>query len=150
MSEASVPLETLAQEIVARYKKGNDMLISAGKQLLEAKRRVEGGEAGEEWTWPRWRAVHLLPHITKGWINIQLKIADSRDPEKAASDHRERANEALRRHRDKLSSGNFEIAACDDVDDHQCEEIVASYFDLPRRQQDEFLRRIGAIRMIEK
>src|SRR5262249_49818808 len=48
-----VPLDTLANEINARLHKSEQMLISGGRQLQEARERVEAGEAGNV-TWSDW------------------------------------------------------------------------------------------------
>jgi hypothetical protein len=102
----NVPLDVLAGEIIACYKKGNDLLVSAGQRMLDAKRRVDAGEAGPDWDWLRWRAVHLMPHMSKRWINVQLRIAGSPEPEKAAAERRSKNAEQERARR---ASGNHVV-----------------------------------------
>ena len=44
---SGLPLDTLGGMIVAALNKSEDYIITAGKHLLEAQERVNGGEAGD-------------------------------------------------------------------------------------------------------
>ena len=69
------PLDVATADVIARYKKGNDMLTSAAIALRKLRERVEAGEAGPDWDWPRYCAAHLTPHMSQRWIRQQLKLA---------------------------------------------------------------------------
>jgi hypothetical protein len=70
-----LPLEAATKDVIARYKRGNDMLASAAIALGRLKARVDAGEGGEDWGWDKYRCIHLEPHMTRSWINKQLKLA---------------------------------------------------------------------------
>jgi hypothetical protein len=72
---ADLPLEAATADIIARYKRGHDMLASAAIALRKLKERIDAGEAGADWDWTSYRTMHLEAHITKRWINTQLKLA---------------------------------------------------------------------------
>lgn len=111
MTSNSVPLDTLAGEILACYKKGNDMLVSASQRMLEAKRRIDAGELGPDWTWRKWRAVKLMPHMSKQWINTQLRIAASPNPEEAAKERRDKNAVAERQRRQRQQVGGNHVVS---------------------------------------
>jgi hypothetical protein len=73
MSE--LPLEAATADIIARFKRGNDMLASAAIALRRLKERIDAGEAGPDWNWASYRTMHLEAHVTKRWINAQLLLA---------------------------------------------------------------------------
>jgi hypothetical protein len=68
------PLEAATQDVIARYKRGNDMLASAAVALRRLRERVEVGEA-EGMDWYSYRHAHLEPHISRRWIEKQLQLA---------------------------------------------------------------------------
>src|SRR5580692_5789782 len=70
-----IPLDAATADVIARYKRGNDMLASAAVALRRLRERIEAGEAGPEWDWSRYRAAYLEPHIQRRWIERQLKLA---------------------------------------------------------------------------
>jgi hypothetical protein len=72
---AEIPLEAATADVIARYNRGNDMLVSCASALRRLKDRVDAGEAGPDWDWPKYRRIHLEPHIKKRWINTQLQLA---------------------------------------------------------------------------
>jgi hypothetical protein len=73
----NLPLEAATADVIARYKRGNDMLESAAIAMRHLKERVDAGEAGPEWDWNSYRTMHLEPYITRQWINVQLRLAPS-------------------------------------------------------------------------
>jgi hypothetical protein len=75
MKSTEFPLEAAVEDVVFRYKKGSDMLASCAAALRRLKERIDAGEAGPDWDWPRYRAIHLEQHISRRWINVQLKLA---------------------------------------------------------------------------
>jgi hypothetical protein len=98
-----LPLEAATQDVIARYKRGNDMLTSAAIALRKLKERVDAGEAGCEWN--EYRGLHLEPHISRQWLNTQLRLAPPGATEEQvarnAAIHRERAAADVRAHRER-------------------------------------------------
>jgi hypothetical protein len=109
-SDAPASLETLADQINGLLASADthrqcakNARIAAGKRLLEAKRRVEAGEAGEI-TWTDW----VQRHVRRSERDIQklLRIAGSGDPEKAHEAEKARARAGMRKTRAKARAAN--------------------------------------------
>src|ERR1700760_575963 len=52
MTTSVEPLEVATADVIARYKRGNNMLVSCATALRRLRERVDAGEAGPEWDWP--------------------------------------------------------------------------------------------------
>jgi hypothetical protein len=98
-SPVRIPLDTLAKEIDARLDKGEQMLISAGRQLREARERVEAGEAGNI-TWPDWCKIYL-PNKAESTIRLAISFVNGKTDEEAAA--------AVREHRQKNAAANRKL-----------------------------------------
>lgn len=167
MSE--LPLTAATKDVIARYKRGSDMLESAALALRRLKERVDGGEPdedGEVWVWDKYRVVHLQPHISQNWINKQLALAPpGATPEQVAENvasYRDKKAQVMRdiRERQKEPCDHVVTGGEDAGDrfldsadsptpvDHELEELIMGFNALRRPRQDEFLRRIGAARTI--
>jgi len=69
MANSGLSLDLLAKSINTRLQKGDEMLISAVQEMLEAQSRLEAGER-EGWDWPTWRKLY----ITTPWPEIQKRL----------------------------------------------------------------------------
>ena len=76
--------------------------ISAGKQLVELKARIDGGEDGEGVNWWKWYAERFKNRTRRDAQKV-MALARSDDPEAAAEEEREKNREAQanKRERDK-------------------------------------------------
>src|SRR5271156_1917386 len=104
MATALVPLDTLAFEIRSSYDlvdkayaKYEDLRISAAQRTLEAKQRVEAGEAGPGVKFEAWALVNL--QRSRSYIYKQLKIAGAPDPGVEAARQREAVRLQVADHR---------------------------------------------------
>jgi hypothetical protein len=75
------------------------MLISAGRQLQEARERVEAGEAGNV-TWPGWCKI-FLPNKAESTIRLAISFVNGKTDEEAAV--------AVRQHRQKNAESNRKL-----------------------------------------
>jgi hypothetical protein len=91
-----VPLDTLAREICVCLQRSNDLRITAAQKLLEARSRVEAGEAGDL-GWKAWCEAN----IDRSYRDVQRLIATARadDPEAVEAKRREKNAEAMRKAR---------------------------------------------------
>jgi hypothetical protein len=103
ISGALITLDTLAEDINARLEKAEayarkhkEHRLAAGLQLIEARKRVEAGEAGEI-GWHDW----VRANIKRTLRDVQkiMAVARAPDPEKKLAEERDRVREQVRRHR---------------------------------------------------
>jgi hypothetical protein len=156
-----LPLEAATQDVIARYNRGNDLLVSAAMALRRLKERVEAGEA-DGMDWYGFRRLYLEPHLSVRWINQNLSLAPPDATQEEVQEnvdiHRATARETARRHRNNVipeANGSPGISLLREplvranprVLNHAVEELVAEFNALRRNDQDEFLRRIGAARV---
>jgi hypothetical protein len=164
-----LPLDQATQDVIARYKRGTDMLASAAVALRRLRERVEAGEA-DGMDWPEYRATYLEPHIKRRWIEQQLSLAPPKATEaevaRNVDQYRAQNRERVRAHRRRQNaevesalrnapvemgrSGEMFLDFADSPrarhTNHPVEELIAEFNALSRQNQDEFLRRIGAVR----
>lgn len=105
----NLPMVTAMADVEVRYKKGNDMLLSAIIGLKELLVRFDAGEADEEgriWTWPEYRDERFRYKAAKGdkplsisWANTQQHLARSDDPAAALAGERKRHTDSMQKFR---------------------------------------------------
>jgi hypothetical protein len=94
------------------YARGNKLRLKAALKLLELRRRVEAGEAGDVTWWAWFEAqTHLLLRGRKDAEKL-LKIAAAEDPEQAFDEEQERVRLAVAKNRERrlVTSNDPEIA----------------------------------------
>jgi hypothetical protein len=93
-------LDTVAGKINALMKKSDDQRLSAAALLLEAKGRVEAGEAGNNIDWETWCSVNIKTRDGKprSYRDVQrlVAIAESPDPQAALDADREKARAGMK------------------------------------------------------
>ena len=94
-------IKTYVEKIEQNNKKADEFRISAGKQLVELKARIEGGEAGTGVKWWRWYADHFKNRTRRDASRV-MALARSDDPEGAAEEERTKAREGMRRVRAQI------------------------------------------------
>jgi len=159
MATAYVPLETLASEIRGSYElaekahtKYLDLRVSAAMRTLEAKRRVDAGEAGPGVKFDAWATLNL--QRSRSYIYKQLKIATAKDPAAEAATQRaaNREHNQASRDRQQVSHVRDQSPASDTRNDNLSSEDPIAVFErawllIPDNRRDEALRRIGARRV---
>jgi hypothetical protein len=95
--------ETIAQTVrrievsfdkIKQYsEKADQYRISAGKQLVELKVRIEAGEAGKGVKWWAWYAENF--NRTRRDAQRVMALANADDPEKAAEEERTKARDGM-------------------------------------------------------
>ena len=104
ISGALITLDTLAEDINARLEKAESCArkveehrLAAGLQLIEARKRVEAGEAGQI-GWHDWVRANIKRTLRD--VQKVMAIARAPDPEKKLVEERDRVREQVRRHRE--------------------------------------------------
>lgn len=93
-----LPMDQLANRINVRIKAAEGHMIAAGKDLIEAKRRVADGEEGEI-SWTVWCEKNIK--AKDRMIRLCMQVAGAPDPEEALKSHQERRQEANQRYYEK-------------------------------------------------
>jgi hypothetical protein len=103
-----LPLEAATQDVIARYRKGNDMLVSAAAALRRLKERVDDGDPGAGGMhWNEYRFMHLEQYMTRSWINKQLRLAPpGATKEEVAENVAARREDYAEKARDRRSKQN--------------------------------------------
>lgn len=121
---SGLPLPMLAKDILARNKKGDEYYKSAGLHLLEAKERVEAGEAGDI-LWTAWHREHI-PDIKPRHLQKLMQIGRG---DTTKSELNDKSNEAARKRahakspvRKTLDSALKKLANA--LNDDQLEEVI--------------------------
>src|SRR5712691_887352 len=101
-------LDTVAGKINALMKKSDDQRLSAAALLLEAKGRVEAGEAGNNIDWETWCSVNIKTRDGKprSYRDVQrlVAIAESPDPQAALDADRAKARAGMKATRAKAQA----------------------------------------------
>ena len=120
-------------DVEVRYKRGNDMVLSAVLALKALLPRFEAGEADDDgriWTWPEYRDERFRVKAARGekplsirWADFQHQAAEADDPEAFLAG--ERARKVAQRSR-ALEGGGFE-ALCKawDKADHEARSVFS-------------------------
>ncbi len=87
MAEANIkePLDTVARRIEQHANQSTDLAIVAGKLILEARGRVEAGEAGKI-SWSGWARENI--DLSSSRLRELVRIAKAKDPATAAKQQR--------------------------------------------------------------
>lgn len=108
--------------------------LAAGQKLVELRRRIEEGEAGEGVNWWEWYATQFTR--SRGDAEKLMKMARSDDPDAAEEQARAQNAENQRKHRAAYVSGKA------DEDDEY--DVVAHALRLVEKMDDEQLARFDA------
>ena len=106
MGGSGLPLDTLGATIGAKLRKADDFMISAGKDLIEARERVAKGEAGELLDWKGWLRVH---DIGEEKAKVCLRIANDPNPEQALAVHRAKNKQAVAKYRSQPAPTGYDV-----------------------------------------
>lgn len=141
-----VPLDTVAAEINARFRKAteieskaNDHRIAAGKLLIDARERVQGGEVSV--TWEKWCAENV--HRSQGDIRKVMRIAGHVEPAVAREIEIERNRVAKQRERADVSAVSQQISVKHNAVDELRNKVIALTPDEFADFKGWFLRYIG-------
>ena len=91
-------IEASFAKIETYGKKVDDFRISAGKQLVELKARIDAGEAGKNVKWWAWYAENFKNRSRRDASKV-MALARSDDPEAAAEEERAKNRAAVAAHR---------------------------------------------------
>jgi hypothetical protein len=100
LKQAVARIEVSFAKIKTYSEKADNFRISAGKQLVELKARIEAGEDGEGVKWWSWYASHFQGR-TKRDAQKVMALANADDPEAAAEEERTKNREAVAAHRNR-------------------------------------------------
>jgi hypothetical protein len=111
---------------VAQYSEKVDQFrISAGKQLVELKARIEAGEAGKGVRWWTWYAENFTKRTRRDAQKV-MALANADDPEAAAAEERSKNREAKAAQRKREASGTLQPADTSDGQTRWTEEDYAA------------------------
>ena len=97
MTEAAKEsLDTVARRIEQNANQSADLVITAGNLILEARRRVKDGEAGEI-SWSAWARDNI--DLSDSRLRELQRIAAADDPEKAVKRQRAATQKRVAAHR---------------------------------------------------
>jgi hypothetical protein len=94
-------LGALAEKIVRYVTEADDQTIKAAKLILEARKRVEAGEAGDT-TWYEWARNNIK--LSESRLRELQRIAKEEDPQEELERLREKTRKRVERHRNKKKS----------------------------------------------
>ena len=107
MSEHRETLKQVVARIEASFvkiknygDKVDQFRISAGKQLVELKVRIDAGEAGKGVKWWAWYAENFKNRTRRDASKV-MALARADDPEAAAEEERTKNHEAVAAHRER-------------------------------------------------
>jgi hypothetical protein len=108
MTAVTMSLDTVAAEINARFRKAaeieqkaTDHRIAAGRLLIEARDRVQRGEAGSI-GWEAWCTKNIKRSL--GDVRKVMLIAGAKDPAAALTQEREKRTAGMREHRSHVGA----------------------------------------------
>jgi hypothetical protein len=107
-------IEQLGAAIVADHKKGADHLKAAGEKLVEAKRRIDVGEA-RDLNWPNFLRRHCKG-MSEGWASQLMAVARgdvSVEELRAKARKRQRLCRERKKRAEKASSASGEVNPTD-------------------------------------
>jgi len=111
--------------------------LQAGWRLLELRKRVEAGEAGDVHWWD-WYETQFTGHIkSRKYAERLMKWAQADDPEAAVGAERERVRNAVRKYRGQLR--NLPKSDAGDIVDHAM-RLVDEMSAAERRRFDDAYR----------
>jgi hypothetical protein len=98
-------IEVSFDKIKSYGEKVDQYRISAGKQLVELKARIEAGEDGEGVKWWSWYAEHFKNRTRRDAQKV-MKLASADDPEAAAEEERTKSRDGMAAHRKRVAASN--------------------------------------------
>jgi hypothetical protein len=136
------PLDVVAENILAFWKKADDQRVFAAMLLKEAKKRVEAGEDARFASFPEW-CRERLPGRSSRDIRRLLQIANARDPMSMLDNMRAKAREDTRRWRERSRTDSREsaiqgktVGEPDETDPGSDRRIFAQFLAFLRQKQD--------------
>jgi hypothetical protein len=138
--------------LLAKLDKVGQYRITAGQLIVEAKARVEAGEAGDI-GWLDWcRANITKPDGSSRSISDVyrlLKIGQAKDQQAAAAEAREQTREQVRRHRQENSHTYENTVAPPAGDDDFFSKLTLAWDLADDDEKDRFLDYAGAMQLID-
>ena len=140
-------LEALANRIKVPWGKLDTYRVTTGLLLLQARQRVDSGEAGEGVTWEQWCRENITERKLRD-IRKLLAIAKADDPEAAAEEERQKAREGMARTRERQRSNVRPVNNGGTVRDinpmAERSDLVADYMALVKRMTPSQVTRAGS------